>query len=270
VGFPVQIRVISGLRPIAAQPIRLSRREGVDPVASAPALGQHPDAPDASEAIRMASRSNEAANDRRRMPRVHCRLHGRVTRGRERIRVRIIDISEGGLCLLTPVWLNPKQAAVIAIDVPGRGTASVHVEIWHVRREKSKTSSGKVWIAGAILRDADSAYTQLLEAAGLAVDVRADDSTTASPATPPRSPSSSPPPPISPPRSTRPSPAPASAVVAEEIDASEPRVFRLRCKAKGSPRTRVLSLAADSAEQAHTLARHDLGAEWDVLEVLEA
>ena len=43
-----------------------------------------------------ASKSDE----RRRSPRAQCRLHGRVVRGRERIRVRVVDVSEGGLCLL--------------------------------------------------------------------------------------------------------------------------------------------------------------------------
>jgi hypothetical protein len=54
------------------------------------------------------------------------------------------------------------------------------------------------------------------------------------------------------------------------IDSVEPKVFRIRCKATGGPRSRVLSLAADSEEQARALATRDLGDEWAVLEVREA
>ena len=114
----------------------------------------------------MATRPADNPDERRRTPRVNCRLHGRISRGRERIRARIVDISEGGLCLLSPVALSPKQVVEIAIEIPGRETATVHVEIWHIRSEKSRSSGSKLWIAGAILRDADTAYAQLLEAAG--------------------------------------------------------------------------------------------------------
>lgn len=172
-----------------------------------------------------------------------CRLNGRIQRGRERVRVRILDISEGGLCLLVPVWLDPKQPAALAIDVPGRATAQVQIEIWHIRREKSKSSTNKVWIAGAVLRDSDRAYAQLLEAAGLVEKA----SSAAAPS---------------------PTPAPAESQV-ETIDSVEPRVFRLHCKAKGSPRSRVLTIAAESEEEARKLAEADLGRDWDLLEVRE-
>lgn len=202
----------------------------------------------------MPTPSAAHSNDRRRSPRAQCRLHGQITRGRERIRVRIVDVSEGGLCLLSPIWFDPKKPVQIAIDVPGRGVATVRVEVWHIRREKSRVSTNKVWTAGAILIDSDSAYAQLLEAAGLA---------------------GGPPPPAT----TRGSNAQNSAAnepVAETaardlaIDTADPRVFRLRCKAKGSPRTRMLTIPAESEPEALALARKDLGSEWDVLEALEA
>lgn len=257
--------------------------------------------------------------ERRRTPRVSCRLHGRIVRRRERLRVRIVDVSEGGLCLLSPAWLNPKQTVELQIDVPGRGTARVQIEVWHIRREKSRTTADKIWVAGAILRDADEAYGELLEAAGLAPgltsrtrrSMRATGGsgviTAATKALPGPTPipspaatstrSQTPAPPAASPRaravpssltltpkrppaagsapasrpgrpSVRPA-APATEDANDALDGVEPRVFRLHCKARGSPRTRVLTLAADSAEQARKLAEVDLGAAWDLLEVRE-
>ena len=50
----------------------------------------------------------------------------------------------------------------------------------------------------------------------------------------------------------------------------EPKVYRIRCKATSGPRSRVLSLAAESEEQARSLATRDLGTAWTVLEIREA
>ena len=227
----------------------------------------------------MATRLAGNPDERRRTPRVNCRLHGRITRGRERIRARIIDISEGGLCLLSPVWLDPKQPIKIAIEIPGRETATVHVEIWHIRREKSKSSSSKVWIAGAILRDADTAYAQLLEAAGGTVSAPRVEApqAVATPVPAQASPPARASTPISPPRpgfrqtEARGDSGPRKATPSTAaIDSADPRVFRLRCKANGGPRTRMLTIAAESEAEALHLARHDLGTEWSVLEAIEA
>lgn len=229
-------------------------------------------------------------SDRRRTPRTQCRLHGRVARGRERIRVRIVDISEGGLCLLTPLWLDPKKPVQIEIDVPGRGVSKVGVEIWHIRREKSRSSNNKIWIAGAILVDADGTYTSLLEAAGLAprttehgeytlpVGPGAAGALDVPGATPGTSPTASERAGKTGPASGRSAPTAPTAETERAaepspdraLDCADPRVFRLRCKARGTPRTRMLSIAAESADEALELARHDLGAEWTVLEALEA
>lgn len=186
---------------------------------------------------------------------MQCRLHGRIARGKERIRIRIVDVSEGGLCLLSPLWLDPKRPVAIAIEVPNRGVSTVHVEIWHIRREKSKTSHNKIWVAGAVLRDADEAYGKLLEAVGLV----AKQPQAAAPARE-----------IKAPAPTAPAEATATISADEAIDAAELRVFRLRCKARGSPRSRVLTLAAEDADEVMKLAEIELGGAWDILEVREA
>ena len=106
-------------------------------------------------------------SERRQTERAPCRLRCRIARGREQIPSRIVDVSEGGLCLVLPVWLKPKQNYEISIDVPGTGLSRVHAEIWHIRREESQTSSGRVWVAGAILVDSDEAFAKLLTATGV-------------------------------------------------------------------------------------------------------
>jgi hypothetical protein len=186
--------------------------------------------------------------ERRQAERAPCRLRCRIERGREQIQSRIVDVSEGGLCLISPVWLKPNQEFEISIDVPGTGVAKVRVELWHIRRETSQRTKSRVWIAGAILVDADEAYTKLLKAAGVA-QAKNNGSAETSPNGPKRA---------------------AATKVHDPIDTFEPNVYRIRCKAIGGPRSRVLSLAADSEEQARALATRDLGEAWTVLEVRKA
>lgn len=186
--------------------------------------------------------------ERRKTKRVPCRLRCRVAKGREQVRSRIIDVSEGGLCLILPVWLKPNQKFEISIDVPGTGLARVHAEIWHIRRERIQSTNNRVWIAGAMLVDADDAYAKLLAAAGAV----SRDIDPAAPGKPNRPGLTKAPEPI------------------DAIDAIEPTVYRIRCKETGGPRSRVLSLAADSKEQARSLAIRDLGPAWTVLEIREA
>ncbi len=180
--------------------------------------------------------------ERRRTPRANCRLNCRVTRGRDRVRARIVDISEGGLCFLSPVWFKPKQQAEVSIDVPGTGMSSVKAEIWHIRREKGR-SGQKVWVVGVMLSDADEAYENLLRAAGVASEGGQAEA-----------------------EAHEADPTPETDPV-EEIRS---RVYRIRCKARGGPRTRVLTMAAPSQADARSLAIRDLGDAWSVLEIREA
>jgi len=183
--------------------------------------------------------------ERRKTKRVPCRLRCRVAKGREQVRSRIIDVSEGGLCLILPVWLKPNQEFEISIDVPGTGLARVQAKIWHIRRERIQSTNNRVWIAGAMLVDADAAYAKLLAAAGAV----SRDIDPAAPGKPNR---------------------PGLTKAPEPIDAIDPKVYRIRCKETGGPRSRVLSLAADSKEQARSLAIRDLGSTWTVLAIREA
>ena len=192
--------------------------------------------------------------ERRQTQRAPCRLRCRIAKDREQLPARIVDVSEGGLCLISPVWLKPNEKYQIAIDVPGTGLAEVRVEIWHIRRETSKRSKSRVWIAGAILVDADKAYAKLLKAAGVANpegDRRVE--------TPQNGTKEK--------KGTKGTKGKGPINLPDPIDAIEPRIYRIRCKAIGGPRSRILSLAADTEAQARSLAIRDLGEAWTVLEV---
>lgn len=186
-------------------------------------------------------------SERRQEMRVPCRLHCRVVNGSDNIQALIIDVSKGGICLVSPVWLKPRQRYEISIAFPGANQSKVQAEIWHIRREKSNSSSSRVWIAGAMLVDADTAYAKLLKAA----DAGSDDNASTRPGEP----------------STRKRGTPSSPDESELLESIDSKIYRIRCKLIEGPRTRVLSLAADSEEQARALAIRDLGSEWTVLEI---
>ncbi len=252
-------------------------------------------------------------DDRRRAPRSSCRLHCRVLAGKERTRARIVDVSDGGLCLLSPTWFASKSKVHISIDVPNRGESFVEAQVWHVRRQKMHGGTRKVWAIGVILEEMDDSYQRLLLAAGVAsenVDTQASEP--GQPTTNAGELSSSKPvaatqadsavfqrrkqteteahttsaPPSTPDATTRaqartvtgaksvptstPSAASASASTETEValeDLIEPKIFRIRVKATAGPRTKVLTLAAESEEEARSLAIRDLQARWTIMEV---
>ena len=205
--------------------------------------------PDPGTRIRMPSSPTANSNDRRRSPRAQCRLHGRIARGRERIRVRIVDVSEGGLCLLSPIWLDPKKPVQIAIDVPGRGIATVRVEVWHIRREKSRVSTNKVWTAGAILVDSDGTYASAPRG-GRPRGTRRTH--------------------VDDPRGRREARAREGGHRRRRSTPPTRESSASAARRRAARAPRMLSIAAESEAEALELARRDLGTEWDVLEALEA
>lgn len=190
-------------------------------------------------------------NERRKAPRRRCRLHCRFVTGRERIRARIVDVSEGGLCLLSQVWIETGRVLEIAIDVPSVGESRIRAEVWHVRRQRVGETQRKVWAIGLMIAEPDAAYRALLHTAGVAGEAPDGPFETAG--------------------ATSVAPAKGRASAAEKaIDAANPHVFRVRVKATTGPRTRMLTLMASSAEEARALAMDELDGRWTVLEVKAA
>ncbi len=172
--------------------------------------------------------------ERRKSPRARCRLHCRIRRGRDRIRARVLDISEGGLCLLSPVELKKGQSLEIEIDVPGQGASNIHAEVWHVRRTKSRSTRRWTWSAGMILEKSDDTYPRLFAFA----------------------------------ESDCPPGTPASATHRDPTEeAEELQVFRVRVQVQGEPRGRLLTLGATSEKEVRELAAAELDDSWVVTEV---
>ncbi len=175
--------------------------------------------------------------ERRKRPRTLCRLHCRIRRGRDRIRARVLDVSEGGLCVLSPVELKKGQPLEIAIDVPGHGVVNLQANVWHVRRAKSRSTRRWTWSAGMILAKSDDTYTRLLT-------------------------------PAKPTSQAEPT---ASAHGDDPTgEAEELQVVRVRVQARGEPRSQLLTLAAATEEEARELAAEDLDSSCFITEVRPA
>jgi hypothetical protein len=229
-----------------------------------------------------------AASDRRQSPRIRCRLQCRLRIRRKWVRGRVLDVSKGGLCILSPVNLKPKQSVLLQIDVPPRGPAEVEAVAWHVRRVKSRRAGVKTWSVGMMITKADEGFQALL------ADGDADSPPDASaelrsklaelPQAGSRTPSSAAVDEIDQLEEDALSPAElddadldllSPAELAElSSRPKEPapdgalQMFRVRVKSASGPRTRTLTLGAVSAAEAETLARADLGDDWVILEVL--
>jgi len=218
--------------------------------------------------------------ERRRSPRTRCRLPCRVRIGRRRFRARVLDISDGGLCVLSPIKLEAKQDALVVIDVPEKGPVEVEVTAWHVRRVKAGSPGVKAWSIGMMVRKAGDGFETLLPSANMEFDAdfAAEEGS---------------------PAALQPEEAPRviseleleeDSLSAEELDDldlellstselddlilqchqnsdAEFQMFRVRVKAATGPRTRTLTLGAASADEAQALAREDLGEDWRVIEV---
>ena len=222
--------------------------------------------------LRKAAGSPE---DRRKSPRKSCRLSCTIHRKRKRIPARVLDVSEGGLCLLSPVALQAKERVVLHIDVPPHGPSEVEAIAWHVRRVKSGNSRRKSWSVGMMITQADGSFQKLFDsqrhtdAEAQPADSKASefleeltlDSEKLSPEWDQWS-----------------SDWDQLFEQSERLlDASEEvlsqadlQVFRVRIKATAGPRTRTLTLNANSGEEAAASAAADLGDAWKILEVTRA
>jgi len=198
-------------------------------------------------------------NDRREALRASCRLQCRIGRDGSQVRARIVDLSVGGLCLYSPVALETKSPIEVQINVPGRPDVIVQAEVWHIRREKLGSSSRKVWVIGAMIERSGEDYEKLLAGVGLAVEPAPNPI----PASAPRKTAT----PASPAPTKGRKPPPDRNPISVE-DVGEPRTFRVRVQARTGPRTRLLTLTADSKAQAEEIALRDLQPAWKVLEVI--
>lgn len=213
--------------------------------------------------------------NRRKSPRVRCRLNCSLQLRRRRIPARVLDVSEGGLCVLSPVKLEAKQTVRLQIDVPPRGPVEVEAIAWNVRPVKGGRK--KTWSIGMMVKSAGDGFEALLpkRSPNALPDVPGDETAASGDAA-----------------------FDDEALVveseglsaeweqsaaewdqlfaeAEEMFASaeesgQLQMFRVRVKATNGPRTRTLTLSAASESDAMEQAAADLEGSWKILEVVPA
>lgn len=185
-------------------------------------------------------------DERRRSPRTQCRLRCRVRTERHRFEARLLDASEGGLCVLAPTAIRRGERVAIEIDVPNRRAILVEATAWHARTQHSKATRRTFFSIGFVLDRADDGFASLLGGASPSASALRLREPTA------------------------PDDADATAELEADADAIGLRAFRVRTRAPSGPRTRLLSIAAQSEKEARLLALADLEAGWSVVEIAEA
>jgi hypothetical protein len=170
-----------------------------------------------------------------------------VTLGRRRIHARVLDVSEGGLCIVTPVRFNRDTTVHIVIDVPRIGPVAVRGVVRHKRRFRQPSSGRRGWATGLALREAAPEFLAIAKpGAGL-----------------PEARYTSPLELLD--RSARTTDGAIEPELLETEDSDAPRVYRIRLKAIGSTRTRELTLSAHSEEAVCEAVLTDLPGDWEIV-----
>jgi hypothetical protein len=145
-------------------------------------------------------------------------------------------MSEGGLAIQTGLKAGQGDALRIRIQAPG-GQVEVEGLVWHSRLVRPRGSTETCRALGLMISDAPDRYFQLVPRAAEQAESEAPDGSASE----------------------------ASADVRRELPA-----FRIRVKQLSAPRTRVLSLHAESEDEARALSTAELKGEWEILEVWPA
>ena len=171
--------------------------------------------------------------ERRQSSRVKCRIRCTVAIGEVHLAGCLLDVSDGGLCLLSPSPVEQHDSLRIHIDVPGMGRVTVRALAWHVRRVQGARSGKRAWAVGAALVKADPGYYSLLREEGTL---------------------------------SRASEGNEDAAIGG-VHAGELIVFKVRVKKRTGPRTRLLSLTARDEAEARRLTLNDLDDSWAIVDV---
>jgi hypothetical protein len=198
--------------------------------------------------------------ERRNSPRAKCRFGCELARSRQRGSGTVVDISESGLSVNTPFEVEQGEPLLVRIDVPRQGDLELETIVWTVRRGRRRDNGQPFSLLGLMVSKAPDAYFKLLPDA--APETAPVPERTPEPETAPESQKTS-----EPERMPEPEPQPVP-----DLEADPPglRPFRIRVQARSGPRTRVLSVNAESESEARALAMSELGDEWHVLEVQSA
>ncbi len=174
--------------------------------------------------------------EQRKSPRIPCRFPCEIVGAHARASGVVLDLSEGGLSVQTEFPFEPGDSLQLRLQPPERGEIGVEGLVWHARRVRQRRSGDVRSVLGLMLSEAPDEYGKLVSKAPPRGD-RADSDSRAGARR----------------RIHEPSP--------------ELRAFHIRVKHRSGPRTRVLSLSAQSETEARTLALRALTDEWVLLEI---
>jgi len=178
--------------------------------------------------------------ERRGSPRINCHMRCELARGGKRTQATVLDFSEGGLCVQSGFDVEQGSAVTVLMRLPRGRQIAVEALVWHVRRVRGRTGEAGSRVLGLMISKAPDEYHELL-----------------SPVEP------------DPPSPPQDQPVADAPVLSREEPVPSLSPFRIRVKARSGPRTRVLSMSAESADEAGNLATLDLGNDWEILEVYE-
>lgn len=175
------------------------------------------------------------STERRDHRRTQCQIPCAVEFGRTRIAGRVLDISQGGLCVWLPERLAPNTKVLISLEVPDIGPIDLETTVWHQRLVRQPASGERGWATGFVLEKADPAYQALVDPTS---------------------------------RSLESIPGLQDGEPEGESSMQEAAdIYRVRVGAPNGTRTNVLTLSAASEEAAREVTVADLPGEWDVLDV---
>ncbi len=172
----------------------------------------------------------------RRSPRIRRRFPCEIVGTHARASGVVLDLSEGGLSVQTEFPFEPGDSLQLCLQPPERSEIGVEGLVWHARRVRQRWSGDVLSVLGLMLSEAPDEYGKLVSKA--------------------------------PPRGDR-ADSDSRARARQRIHESPPelRAFHIRVKHRSGPRTRVLSLSAQSETEARTLALRALTDEWELLEI---
>ncbi len=194
------------------------------------------------------------AIERRKSARIRTSSPCRIVASRGTSDGVVLDMSEGGLSVRTSLKVDQGEPIQVHIS-KSRGELTVDALVWHLRRRKVKSTGKPCFLLGLMLTAAPSEYLELLPKSRDEVAGRARSASRANAVSAPE-----------------PEVADGDDEGEQARDRDEPDVeapglqaFRIQIKHRSGPRTRVLSLSAESEAEAREMAASKMLDDWELI-----
>ena len=177
--------------------------------------------------------------ERRSSQRIACRLPCEIVGDAATLPCVLMNLSEGGLAVRTESEFEQGESLRLRLKPPGRPEVRVEALVWHARRVRLRESGEHRSVLGLMLSEVPDDYAQIVARPPPAADCAQRDSQAEE-------------------SGAAPDPAPSL------------RDFRIRFKHRSGPRTRIVKRSATSEAEARSLAREEIGEQWELLEIHES